>query len=214
VIVAHGIQRMMENEEDVYYYITLMNENYPHPDMPAGVESQIIEGMYPLANQDSNPDIQLLGSGAILREVQQAATELRAMGLRVCVYSVTSFTELARQAAAIDRSNSLTGAEAVSHVAKHLGASVPVVAATDYVRAYAEQIRPYIQCPYDVLGTDGFGRSDTRERLRAFHGVNAQMIVLQSIAQLVKVGRVEAALLASLRAKLDPAVMARDPSKV
>ena len=214
VIVAHGIQRMMEDEEDVYYYITLMNENYPHPDMPAGVESQIIEGMYPLANQDSNPDIQLLGSGAILREVQQAATELRAMGLRVCVYSVTSFTELARQAAAIARSNSLTGAEAVSHVAKHLGASVPVVAATDYVRAYAEQIRPYIQCPYDVLGTDGFGRSDTRERLRAFHGVNAQMIVLQSIAQLVKVGRVEAALLASLRDKLDPSVMTRDPSKV
>ena len=214
VIVADGIRRMMVDCEDVYYYITLMNENYSHPEMPHGAEDSIIKGMYALANQDVNPDIKLLGSGTILREVETAAQSLRKMGFSVCVYSVTSFTELAREAEHLARKNRLTDAKQQSHVESLLGDHTPIVAATDYVRAYAEQIRPYIRSPYLVLGTDGFGRSDSRENLRHFFGVNAEHIVYHSIWQLVQSGGADARLLEQYRTRLDSDMLERDPTKV
>ena len=212
VIVADGIRRMMVDCDDVYYYITLMNENYTHPDMPNGAEEGIVKGMYALANQDTNPDIKLLGSGAILREVEQASVKLRKMGFTVCVYSVTSFTELAREAQQLARKSILTDAKQQSHVESLLGDQTPVVAATDYVRAYAEQIRPHINCPYLVLGTDGYGRSDSRQNLREFFSVNADSIVYHSVWQLVQSGRADTRLLAQLRDKLDSDRIDKDPT--
>jgi pyruvate dehydrogenase E1 component len=213
-IMAHGAQHMGVEQNDVFYYITLMNENYVHPAMPAAVEGDIIKGMYVLPDQDTTPDIQLLGSGTILREVIAAAQQLRDYGIRVRVYSVTSFTELAREASVQQRREVLTGESEVSHLHKQLLPDVPVLAATDYVRAYPDQIRSHITNPYDVLGTDGFGRSDCRKNLRRFFGVDADSIVLRTIAHLVKTGYPGEKLLQQLREKVSSPVVERDPTRV
>lgn len=183
-IVVDGIRRMYTEKEDVFYYITLMNENYTHPAMPDGAEEGILRGMYCLEATPS-PDIHLLGSGTILREVIEAQKLLTSMGIRASVWSVTSFTELAREGLARLQDNDHS-----AYVRRQLGDAVPVLAATDYVRAYAEQIRPYLQCSYHVLGTDGFGRSDTRMRLRAYFQVDAASIVGQCMHQLQREGRI------------------------
>ena len=201
VVIQDGMRRMLEVQEDVYYYVTLMNENYAHPAMPKGAEQDIIKGMYKLKSVgDSNAKlrVQLLGSGTIFREVIQAAEILhKDWGVSSDLWGCPSFTELGRDWSAVHRSNLLnpTAAPTLSHVEKCLkDTSGPVIAATDYVRLFAEQIRPAIQHMgrrYEVLGTDGFGRSDTREKLRDFFEVDHRWVVLTALRSLVDAGQMD-----------------------
>jgi len=188
VIIQDGLRRMFAEQEDVYYYITLMNENYPHHAMPDGAREGIIKGMYLLKAGDPSAKIrmQLLGSGTILREVLQAAAWLQQdYGVSADIWSVTSFGELGREANAIERWNLLhpEATAKTSYVYDCLADKAgPILAATDYVRAYSDQIRGHIgNKAYSVLGTDGFGRSDTREQLRHFFEVDAKFIVVASL---------------------------------
>jgi pyruvate dehydrogenase E1 component len=195
VILHEGMRRMVERHEDVFYYITVMNENYAHPPLPEGAEEGIIKGLYRLrASNHNGPRVQLLGSGTILREVERAAGILaERFGVAAEVWSATSFTELARDGMAVARWNLLHPAEPprASYVDAFLhDTQGPVIAATDYMRAYAEQIRPYVSRRYRVLGTDGYGRSDTREALREFFEVNAEYVVLAALKSLAEEGAV------------------------
>ncbi|HBB52704.1 MAG TPA: pyruvate dehydrogenase (acetyl-transferring), homodimeric type, partial [Legionellales bacterium] len=195
VIIQNGLKRMYGDNESVYYYITVMNENYEHPTMPKGAEEGIIKGMYLLESgpKDERPCVQLLGSGTILREVEKAKQLLNDdFGVSADVWSVTSFSELRRDGLDVERhnrmhaQNNLKTAYVSSQLSETKG---PIIAATDYMRIVAEQIRPFIaNREYITLGTDGFGRSDTRERLRYFFEVNAHFIVLAAIDSLVKQG--------------------------
>jgi pyruvate dehydrogenase E1 component len=199
VVIQDGMRRMLEVQEDVYYYITLMNENYAHPAMPKGAEQDIIKGMYKLTSVgDANAKlrVQLLGSGTIFREVIEAAQMLHQdWGVASDLWGCPSFTELGRDWTAVHRSNLLNPAAApvLSHVEKCLKDTTgPVIAATDYVRLFAEQIRPAIQHMgrrYEVLGTDGFGRSDTREKLRDFFEVDRRWVVLTALRSLADAGQ-------------------------
>ncbi len=192
VIVQNGLERMYKNNEDIYYYITLMNENYSHPSMPVGAESGILKGMYLFSKIDdvtsSNKKVQLLGSGTIFREVLHAAELLQQdWGVSSDIWSCPSFTELAREGQSIHRNNMLNPLQEaqVPYVEQCLGSTIgPVIAATDYVRAYSEQIRAFIPKRYVTLGTDGFGRSDTREQLRHFFEVNRYWITVASLKAL------------------------------
>ena len=194
VILQDGMRRMYQEQEDVYYYITVMNENYTHPGMPVGAEEGIRRGMYKFrAGRSGSHSVQLLGSGAILREVIAAADILeRDYSVSATVWSATSFTELQRDGVDVARRNRLNpeAEQQTPWVAECLaGLDGPVVAATDYVRAYAEQIRPYLpQKDYTVLGTDGFGRSDTREALRRFFEVDCNNIVYSTLHSLYERG--------------------------
>lgn len=192
VIIQDGLRRMYQNQENVFYYITVMNENYVHPDMPKGVEEGIIKGMYPLKATKGKQRVQLLGSGTILREVIAAAEILENdFGIGADIWSVTSFNELGREARAIERRNRLNPQQEpqVSYITQCLQDKTgPVIAATDYIRAYADQVRAYIPQPYTVLGTDGFGRSDTRKQLRHFFEVDAKYIVAASLNTLADQG--------------------------
>lgn len=196
VIIHDGLRRMYQDNENIYYYITTLNENYPHPDMPEGVEQGILKGMYCLQSFAANAKtrVQLLGSGAILREVLAAAEMLQNdFQVGSDVWSVTSFNELRRDAAASARYNLLNPdvTPKVSYVTACLKDRVgPVIAATDYMRAYADQIRAFISQPYTVLGTDGFGRSDTRKQLRHFFEVNRYYIAYAAIKTLFDQGQV------------------------
>ncbi len=201
VVIQDGMRRMLEVQEDVYYYITLMNENYAHPGMPKGAEKDIIKGMYKLKSVgDTNTKlrVQLLGSGTIFREVIEAAEILhKDWGVASDLWGCPSFTELGRDWNTVHRANLLNPAAAplLSHVEKCLkDTSGPIVAATDYVRLFAEQIRPAIQHigrRYEVLGTDGFGRSDTREKLRDFFEVDRRWIVVTALRSLVDAGQMD-----------------------
>ena len=193
VILHEGMRRMYVEHEDVFYYITVMNENYAHPPLPEEVTAGIIKGMYRLRTSErEGPRVQLLGSGTILREVQRAAVLLEErFGVAAEVWSVTSFTELAREGMAMERWNLLHPAEPPRrcHVQDCLEpTSGPVIAATDYMRAYAEQIRPYVPRRYRVLGTDGYGRSDTRAALREFFEVTAEHIAFAALKSLAEDG--------------------------
>jgi len=194
VILQDGLRRMYQEQEDVYFYITVMNENYTHPGMPAGVEEGIRKGLYQFrAGRTGQHSVQLLGSGAILREVIAAAEILeRDYSVSATVWSATSFTELQRDGVAAERFNRLNpdADRRIPWVAQCLdGFEGPVIAATDYVRAYAEQIRPYLpQQEYTVLGTDGFGRSDTRQNLRRFFEVDRNYVVYSALHALCKQG--------------------------
>ncbi|MDX2427928.1 MAG: pyruvate dehydrogenase (acetyl-transferring), homodimeric type, partial [Xanthomonadales bacterium] len=194
VILQDGLRRMYQEQEDVYYYITVMNENYTHPGMPAGAEEGIRKGMYLFRRGRSGKHkVQLLGSGAILREVIAAADILeRDYSVSSTVWSATSFTELQRDGIATARHNRLNpdADQLVPWVRQCLeGYEGPVVAATDYVRAFAEQIRPYLpQSNYTALGTDGFGRSDTRQNLRRFFEVDSKNIVYATLHSLYEQG--------------------------
>ena len=172
VIVDAGIREMMVEQADVFYYVTLMNENYAQPDLPAGAEDAVLRGCYALADWQAAGDVTLLGSGAILTEVVKAAQLLAASGVKVQVFSVTSWSELARHPDFVAQSFG--------------GSSTPMVAATDYVRALPESIRCCLPQGrrYVTLGTDGFGRSDTRAALRQFFGVDARAVV-QAVQQLL-----------------------------
>lgn len=190
-----GLRRMYVEQEDVYYYLTVMNENYEHPDMPAGVEADIIKGMYLFKKgvENSNaPRVQLLGSGTIFREVIAAAELLKKdWGVESDLWGCPSFTELAREGNAAARWNLLHPTETPreSHVEKMLkGVRGPVIASTDYVRTFAEQIRAFVSRRYVVLGTDGFGRSDTREKLRHFFEVDRHWVTVASLKALADEG--------------------------
>src|SRR3989440_885967 len=183
-IVHDGARRMLEGQEDVFYYVTVGNENYPHPAMPEGAEEGILKGMYQIKKAE-NSKLQLLGSGAILREVIAAAELLeKDWGIQAAVWSVTSFTELRRDGMRAERARRF-GAEGEAWVQRCLhGTQGPVVAASDYVSTVADLIRPYVPGKYVALGTDGFGRSDTRAALRAFFEVDARNIAVAALAAL------------------------------
>ncbi|MES2352958.1 MAG: pyruvate dehydrogenase (acetyl-transferring), homodimeric type [Pseudomonadota bacterium] len=194
VIIQDGLRRMYQEQEDVYYYITVMNENYTHPEMPKGVEQDILQGMY-LFKKGANtkkPRVQLLGSGTIFREVIAAAELLkRDWDVESDIWGCPSFTELTREGNDCARWNLLhpESEQCVSHVEKCLRDTTgPVVAATDYVRLFAEQIRPFVPRRYHVLGTDGFGRSDTREKLRHFFEVDRRYVTLAALKLLADEG--------------------------
>jgi pyruvate dehydrogenase E1 component len=190
VIIQHGMRQMYVEHQDVYYYLSLYNENYSQPAMPPGVEGGIVRGMYLLREQDqpAKLHVQLLGSGAILREVLAAAELLREeWSVTADVWSVPSFTELARDGMATERWNLLhPGAPArKSYVQECLaGMTGPAIAASDWIRAYPESIRPYVPMPYYTLGTDGFGRSDNRPALRDFFEIDRRWIVVRALKAL------------------------------
>ena len=198
VIIQDGLRRMYVEQEDVFYYITVMNENYAHPAMPKGVELDILKGMYNFSKgaESKAPRVQLLGSGTIFREVEAAAVLLRDdWGIESDIWSCTSFTELARNGQSCERWNRLhpTETQKKSHVEHCLANTVgPVIAASDYTRAFAEQIRSLIAAPYTVLGTDGFGRSDTRENLRRFFEVDRYHVTIAALKSLADLGQFEA----------------------
>ena len=195
VIIQDGLRRMMKDQEDVYYYITLMNENYPHPAMPAGAEDGIRRGMYlwrESTAKKTGTKVQLLGSGTILREVIAAADLLEQdFGVAADIWSCPSFNELRRDGMAAERWNLLHPEQAPrkSYVEQCLaGRKGPVIASTDYMRAFAEQIRPYIPTRFVCLGTDGFGRSDYRKALRRFFEVDRHYVAVAALKALADDG--------------------------
>jgi pyruvate dehydrogenase E1 component len=195
-IMHDGTRRMLERQEDVYYYVTLLNENYHHPSPPPGAEEGILKGLYLLraAEPSAGPRVQLMGSGAILREVLAAADLLKAdFGVAADVWSATSFTLVAREGVDAVRWTMLhPGAEPRRpYVAQALdGHPGPVVAASDYVKLFTEQIRPFIERRFHALGTDGFGRSDTRTKLRGFFEVDRRWIAVAALSALADDGAV------------------------
>jgi pyruvate dehydrogenase E1 component len=195
VIIQDGLRRMFKDQDDVYYYITLMNENYPHPAMPKGAEEGIRRGMYLFregAGKKNAPRVQLLGCGTILREVIAAAELLENdFGVAADVWSCPSFNELRRDGIAAERWNLLHPSQTPrkSYVEQCLdGRQGPVIASTDYMRAFAEQIRPFVTQRYVCLGTDGFGRSDYRVALRKFFEVNRHYVVVAALKSLADEG--------------------------
>jgi pyruvate dehydrogenase E1 component len=200
VIVQDGLRRMYAEQQDVHYYLTVMNENYRHPPMPEGVEEGILRGMYllrpgPEQATDGPPRVQLLGSGTILREVIAAADLLRDdFGVTADVWSVPSFTELRREGLATERWNMLhpTEPRRTSYVETCLAGrpAGPVVAASDYMKTFADQIRPFVHRRYQVLGTDGFGRSDYRRALRRFFEVDRHYVTVAALSALAADGAV------------------------
>ena len=241
VIIQDGLRRMYAEQEDVYYYLTVMNENYQHPAMPEGAAPNILKGMYKLQEGQAGdgPRVQLMGSGVILRQVMAAADLLaKDWGVQADLWSCPSFTQLARDGNAVTRWNTLHPADAPrkSHVQNCLaGTKGPVIVATDYMRLFAEQIRALVTSAagppqgaspapsggseaasaagvgvhhrrYVVLGTDGFGRSDTREKLRYFFEVNPQYIAVAALKALADDGTIPVAKVTEAIAKygLDP----------
>ncbi|OLD09506.1 MAG: pyruvate dehydrogenase (acetyl-transferring), homodimeric type [Deltaproteobacteria bacterium 13_1_40CM_3_69_14] len=209
VIVQDGLRRMVQEQEDVYYYLTVMNENYAHPDMPQGAEAGILKGMYRFRERPKS-QVQLLGSGTILREVIAAAELLeKDFGVAADLWSVTSFSELRRDGLDVDRWNAMHPQEKprVSYVEQCLkGRSGPIIAATDYIKLHADSIRAFLPARYRVLGTDGFGRSDTRAKLRHFFEVNRHWIAAHALRALAEDGAVPAERVAEALKKygLDP----------
>jgi pyruvate dehydrogenase E1 component len=211
VIVQDGLRRMVAEQQDVFYYLTVLNENYEHPSMPEGVENGILKGMYAFRREaDSQaPRVQLLGSGAIFREAMAAADLLKQdWQVDADLWSCPSFNELARDGYETERYNRLHPAEPkrIAHVTQCLaptggGTRGPVIAATDYIRLFADQIRPYVTGRYVVLGTDGFGRSDTREKLRHFFEVDRYWITLAALSALAEEGAVKPETVAAAIAK-------------
>jgi pyruvate dehydrogenase E1 component len=215
VVIQDGLRRMVQDQEDVYYYLTVMNENYEHPAIPEGKEQDIIKGMYAFrqgGDDAAAPRVQLLGSGTIFNEVIAAAELLKNdWGVEADLWSCPSFTELAREGQAVERHNMLHPSQPAqkSHVASLLeNAKGPVVAATDYVRGFAEQIRAFVPNRYVVLGTDGFGRSDTRENLRHFFEVDRRWVTVAALNALADDGVLPKSRVAEALAKYE-----LDPSK-
>ncbi|MEK9778082.1 MAG: pyruvate dehydrogenase (acetyl-transferring), homodimeric type [Methylophilaceae bacterium] len=200
VIMQNGLKRMVENQEDIYYYITVMNENYRHPDMPKGVEQGIIDGIYQFSSSKvKGPKVQLMGSGVILREVIEAAAILeKDFSVAADVFSVTSFTEVRRNALTIERWNRLNPdkKEKQSILDNVItDKDSPVIASTDYMKSFPEQIGRFLKNTFIALGTDGYGRSDSRQALRSFFEVDRYYIVTAALKALVDKGEVDKAVL-------------------
>ncbi len=201
VIIHEGLERMVGEQQDVFYYITLMNENYQHPPMPEGAEEGIVRGMYLLRagseNDPAHPRVKLLGSGTILREVIAAAEMLESEhGVAADVWSVTSFTELRRDGIEVERWNMLhpTAEPRRAYVTTRLSEREgPVVASTDYIRTFADQIRQWVPGRYRVLGTDGYGRSDYRSALRSFFEVDRRYVTVAALKELADEGTIDPA---------------------
>ena len=192
-IVKDGIKKMYIDQENYFYYITTINENYTHPEMPKDCEEGIIKGMYVLSDNESY-DVRLLGSGAILREALKAKDILFKFKIKAQVWSVTSFNLLRKDGMEIERYNQLNPSvkQKLTYVEECFSDSnVPVIAATDYMRSYAEQIRPYIHSSYTTLGTDGYGRSDSRQTLRDFFEVDSKSIARAAIYALYKNDKID-----------------------
>ncbi|PUA20325.1 pyruvate dehydrogenase (acetyl-transferring), homodimeric type [Glaciimonas sp. PCH181] len=204
VIMHDGLRRMVTEQEDVFYYLTLMNENYSHPGLKAGSEDGIIKGLYLLqeGGKEAKLRVQLMGSGTILREVIEGAALLeKDWGINADIWSAPSFTLLARDGQDVERWNMLhpTDAPRVAHITACLqDTSGPIIVSTDYMRTYAEQVRAFVPNgrTYKVLGTDGFGRSDTRAKLREFFEVNRYFVVISALKALADEGKIKAAVVA------------------
>ena len=225
VIVQDGLRRMFEAKENCFYYITTMNENYHHPEMPAGVEEGIIQGMYFLEEVKSKKvankpakKVQLMGSGTILNEVRAAADLLSdEFGISSDVWSLPSINQLAREGQSCQRWNVLNPLEEerVPYISQQLaGREGPVVVATDYLKAYSEQLRAFISTDFFTLGTDGFGRSDTRAKLRNFFEVDRRYIAVAALYGLYKQGQLKAEVVSSAietlgidASKIDPVLL-------
>ena len=191
VIVRDGIRRMYADQEDVFYYLTLTNQNYNMPPMPTDCEEGIIRGMYAYSHTE-NAEVNLLGSGAIMAEVLVAAETLRAMGRRVSVWSVTSYSELARQGSHVERQELLTVGSTTErpYVATLLEDETGIfVAASDYLKTIPQGIARWLPGDYTVLGTDGFGLSESRESLRDHFEVSSHWIVFSSLSALARTNR-------------------------
>lgn len=210
VIIQDGLRRMYQEGESVFYYITVMNENYPHPEMPAGVRDGIVKGMYRLKDAGESAQAQLLASGTILREAIAAAELLEQdFGVKANVWSVTSFTELRRDGLDKQRWNLLHPDQTprISYVEECLaGTQGPIIGASDYIKLLADQIRPFVPRTYEVLGTDGFGRSDRRSELRRFFEVDRHYIAYTTLKALADEGSVTISTLKEAIAKygIDP----------
>ncbi|MCV2218445.1 alpha-ketoglutarate dehydrogenase [Thauera sp. Sel9] len=206
VILDHGMRRMVTEERDEFFYVTMMNENYAQPDMPAGSQEGIIKGLHRLGERgQETSSLRLIGSGTILNEVIAAADILHDdFGISSEIFSATSFPELAREAQAVERSNRLSCTEtpALSHVETLLPGTAPVIVATDYVRALPQMIAPWVKGRFVALGTDGFGRSDQRGVLRAFFEVDRKSIAFAAIEAAVREGLLEKSLLKQAAEKL------------
>jgi pyruvate dehydrogenase E1 component len=209
-IVDEGMHEMVDVQRDVFYYVTVMNENYAQPSVPGGnlqaLREGILKGIYPLATpaqEGTQATVQLLGAGAILGEVIAAQQMLKDdWQIDAAVWSVTSFTELQRDGMAAERLARLGEATGAPYVTQALEASQgPIVAATDYIRAVPELIRAYVPRRYVTLGTDGFGRSDTRQALREFFEVDRKSIVIAALKALADEGTIDASRLAEARRK-------------
>ena len=210
VILQDGLRRMLKDQRDVFYYLTLLNENYEQPAMPEGAEEGILRGMHLIreaSRRKKGPKVQLMGSGAILREVMAAADLLEEdYGVQADVWSATSFTALRRNGIEVDRWNRLHPTEEprASYVEEMLGdRGGPVIAATDYIRAFADGIRAFVPGRYEVLGTDGFGRSDYRVRLRGFFEVDRHHVTASALAALAREGAIDAAIAAAAITRYD-----------
>ncbi|WP_425038233.1 pyruvate dehydrogenase (acetyl-transferring), homodimeric type [Primorskyibacter sp. S187A] len=209
VIVHHGLKRMYEQNEDVFFYLTLMNENYSHPDMPMGVEEDIIKGLYRLKKvaKPGKKHVNLMGSGTILIQAMKAAEMLEEdFGVSADIWSATSFNELGRDCQDVARHNRLNPLDdpKVSFVSQQFkGVKGPIIAATDYMKNFAEQIRPCVPGRYTVLGTDGFGRSDSRVNLRRFFEVDANHIAAAAMVDLFREGAITKAQLEKALSKYD-----------
>ena len=196
VIVQDGLRRMYQEQENVFYYITCMNENYAHPAMPAGVAQGILNGMYLLQiGGRGKVRVTLFGSGTILREVLAAAEILeKTYGVPADVYSVTSFSELRRNALAVERGNLLHPNEPrrQTYIQQALAdREGPFIAATDYMKTVADQIRQWVPGRYAVLGTDGYGRSDSRAELRRFFEVDRHYVAITALKALADEGKID-----------------------
>jgi pyruvate dehydrogenase E1 component len=213
VIIQDGLRRMAQEQEDVFYYVTLMNENYPHPAMPEGAAEGILRGMYPLreaSKRSRKPVVQLLGSGTILREVIAAADLLEQdFGVLSDVWSVTSFSELRRDGLDVERWNMLHPSRKAraAYVSEQLAdRRGPVIASTDYLRAVPDQIRQWVTedgRSYRTLGTDGYGRSDFRTALRRFFEVDRHYVAVAALKELADAGTVDRKLVAQAIKKYD-----------
>ncbi|OEC81810.1 pyruvate dehydrogenase (acetyl-transferring), homodimeric type [Photobacterium damselae subsp. damselae] len=206
VIMQDGIRRMYGEQENVFYYLTTMNENYAMPAMPEGAEEGIRKGIYKLESYAGNNKVQLMSSGTIMNEVRKAAQILsEEYGVSSDVYSVTSFNELTRDGQNVERFNMLhpEAEQQVPYITQVMGTE-PAIAATDYMKNYAEQVRAFMPSEsYKVLGTDGFGRSDSRENLRRHFEVNASYVVVAALNELAKRGDIEKSVVADAIKKFD-----------
>jgi len=208
VIIQDGMKRMYGDQEDIFYYLTVMNENYVQPEMPEGVEEGIRKGIYKLdtVKGAGKAKVQLLSSGTIMIGVRKAADILaNDYGIDSTIFSTTSFNELTRDGQEIDRINTFNpeAVEQQAYITKQLEAGVLTVACTDYMKSYAEQVRAYVPGPYRVLGTDGFGRSDSRENLRRHFEVNASYVVVATLHELAKMDIIKRSIVTKAIAKFN-----------